>query len=369
MDDYFAPIMSAAQLQQTQQQTKFAKQEQPYHMQILQNQARQSGIKTDEMLADQLALTLASEKIRAAAASGQQMTPVQALEIGVSELASAGRVSTAGQLLDRVELAKSREARQEVLDAHKKKLQYAEQTRELELLSNVLADVKDQAGLDIAAQIYEAELGKPVPPEYKVYSPELIRSLQNATISGKMRLQKQIADDRLEQQRKAEANREAERRRKAGEAGARQELASRRLEIAEERERRLKKEGGGAAGKGSATPSRVAVEHATSVARKFFPGLSGDDLESVSFDIAADAVAEAKRSGADLKSAIYAAAQRASGGVKAEKPHILSKEKPVYKGAGATLNNPLPMPATKDQLIPGRYYKDSTGEVRLWKGD
>ena len=372
MDPYFQPLINAAQLQQTRQQTQFAKQEQPYHMQILQAQARQATTKADEMVADQKAMELARTTIQEAAKAGQKIGAADALEIGAETLAKAGRFDSASKILDRAELARQREQRTHVIEAQQAKLEDQRKQQTIEWLDAALGDVTDQIGLDKAIKNYESMTGEKVPEQMRVYSPEMIKSLRDATVKAKDRMTMQLRQAALDEKERQARERERAREEELKIKKARLGVSQAAQEIREKRETRLSKEGGGDKGKGSVVPPRAMTDHATSVIRQMFPEVPPDEIKQFARDAAADAMAEIRNNpGLDMKSAVYSAVQRHSSNIKTEiKSRFWGLAEPdkkhKYTGAGSSDKNPLPMPDSMDKLIPGKFYKDSKGVVRQW---
>jgi len=365
-DPYWEPIINAAQARGLEQENKFKMERHPLEMKALQLGIEKSLSDANERTADEAALATAARNIQEAAKSGKKLDPVDALEMGANDLALAGRLNMASKLMDKVELARTRQARQEVIAQNEAKLAHQNQMMELELLGGVLDGVQDQVTLDRAVKIYETQTKKPVPEEYRTYSPQMIDALRNATLTGKMRLQKQIEDAKIAQRQAEEDGREKDRRIRAEAIRTRNQIAQRQTEIKAEREARLGKEGGGEKGKGSVVPPAAVVKHADAVVKQLYPDLPKEQRDQLARDAAADAMIEIRRNpAADSKSAVYSAAQRNAKGV--EPGGIFSKSK--YKGAGSTEANPLPMPDSIDKLIPNRFYRDSNGVVKQFKGN
>lgn len=372
MDAYFQPLLNAAQLQQTQQQTRFAQQEQPLRMDVLRAEAQIAKVKADELVADHKAMEIAREKMQEAAKTGKPLSAAEALKMGAETLANLGRFDQAGKILDRAELAHQREERAKLIQQQQAKLETQQQQQTLEWLDAALGDVTDQAGLDKAIKNYEATTGEKVPEQMRAYSPELIKGLRDATLKSKDRMTMQLRQAALDEKERAARERERVRDEELKFKRVRAGIAQRGVEIREERERRLGKEGGGEKGKGSVVTPKAMVDHATAVIRQMFPEVPPEQIKQFARDAAADAMADIRGNpGLDQKAAVYGAVQRNSSNIKTEiKPRLFGLGDPdkshKYTGAGSSEKNPLPMPDSKDKLIPGKFYKDSKGTVRQW---
>lgn len=368
MNPFYEPLINAAQLQQMRQNTDFAKQEQPYHMQILQAQAKQSTAKAQDAADDVQAMQMARQAIQDAAKSGKQLSAADALEVGASTLANAGRLNSAATMLDKVELARSREERQKKLQVEEETAKLKQQEQHINWLQSALGNVKDQPSLDAAVKSYEAMTGEQVPETMRKYSPELIETLNSAVMKAKDRAVLEARNRSLDLREQDIASKIREREQKIGAAKVRNQIAERRADLSEEREIRLRKEGGGKTGKGAAVPPKSMVDHATSIIRNMFPDMPKSEVSQYARDAAADAMGDMK-SGADMKSSVYAAVRRSSSNIQEEiksKSWFRDEKTSKYKGAGASEKTALPMPDAIDKMIPGRYYKDSKGVVRQY---
>lgn len=368
MNPFYEPLINAAQLQQIRQNTDFAKQEQPYHMQILQAQAKQSTAKAQDAADDVQAMQMARQAIQDAAKSGKQLSAADALEVGASTLANAGRLNSAATMLDKVELARSREERQKKLQVEEETAKLKQQEQRINWLQSALGNVKDQPSLDAAVKSYEAMTGEQVPETMRKYSPELIETLNNAVMKAKDRAILEARARGLDLREKDIDSKIKEREQKSGVAKIRAQTAERRVELSEDRERRLGKEGGGKSGKGSVVPPKTMIDHASSIIKNMFPTMPKSELAQYARDAAADAMGDMK-SGADMKASVYAAIQRNASNIQEEIKHkgwFTDEKENKYKGAGASEKTALPMPDSIDKMIPGRYYKDSKGVVRQY---
>jgi len=368
MDPFYQPIMDAANIAAVKQKTAFEAQEQPYKLKSLEAKSMLDMSKAQEDADDRTAMLLATKAMKDAAAKAPdgQMDLTKSLEIGASSLAQSGRLTQATSMLDKVELARTRQELQEKRKMEQEGLRLKQQEQHINWLQSALGEVKDQPSLDRAIEGYEAMTKEKVPPAYKTYSPVLIKQLNRAVLSAKDRgvleaRQKQL--DLREQEIQERANRGEQ---AAKVASLRAGIAQQRVDQAATREARLAKDGGGTKGKGSVVPPPAMRNHAEAVVKQMFPELSKDQVKQYALDAASDAqVAMGRNPGVDMKSAVYGAVQQNADNIKSES-RLFRKDKQTYGGAGSAEKTALPMPATMRELIPGKFYRDSKGVVKQY---
>lgn len=368
MDPYYEPLISSAQLRQLEQKTEFEAQEQPFKLKSLEAKSMLDMGKAQEDADDRTAMLLATKAMKDAAAKAPdgQMDLTKSLEVGASSLAQSGRLTQATAMLDKVELARTRQELQEKRKTEQEGLRLRQQEQHINWLQSALGEVKDQPSLDKAVEGYEAMTGEKVPDAYKTYSPDFISQLNRAVMKSKDRVMLDIRERGIAAREEDIQSKIRAREAAAGTAKARIQIAQRRVEQAATREQRLAKDGGGEKGKGSVVPPRAMIGHAESVIKQMFPDLSKDQVKQYASDAAADAQSMLRSNpGMDMKSAVYNSVQKNSDNIKSES-RLFRPDKKIYGGAGSSDKSPLPMPKTMGELIPGRFYKDSKGVVKQY---
>lgn len=232
--------------------------------------------------------------------------------------------------------------------------------------------VEDQAGLDAANANYVAQTGEASPFAGMQYSPERMTTIRDLSISRKDALQEQLRRDQL-------AERTAKDAATADYRTARRDQFERTTRVAEQREERLAKNGGRpvtAPSKAEFTPALELVQ------AEIFPGgkgAEGANLEQAKL-AAADLASEAKRRtmanrGLDYQTALHQAFEESKArgdwqDLKTETmfglgPDSITKK---YSPTGNTPERALAIPAKKDELKAGRFYRNGNGQVAKWNG-
>jgi hypothetical protein len=195
------------------------------------------------------------------------------------------------------------------------------------------------------------------------YSPELVQQLRSAAIATKDQADLKIKESNANSLR-------GFRKLRLDQHDTTNELAERRVAVAEAREERVAKTGGG---KAVASPQTGEIQQAARLIKGDFKDLDSTELMNAAFSIAAEAKAlRAQNRGLDAETALgkaYATA-RSRGDFKevGEKGTFRDTRKPTFVGGGRTPDTAIAVPADSKKLVTGRYYSNKAGAVAKWTG-
>ena len=283
----------------------------------------------------------------------------------VQYLQSIGRVKEAGELLAKLSggVKDLAQARQAATAARENEWDAA--TKQHEFTSRILSGVVDQASYDQAKMalaanpLFTAEDLAEMPAKF---DPRFVRGAIAGSAAAK-----QKADIAREASRTAMQNKNDADQIKARELA--QNLAERTHKLALEREARLKKQGEaviamrGDKPRGAPTPREVAAVSAelkrlgVKVETNMSPALKNDIVEEVR-----ERVRSSPMTWGEAAAAVVGE-MRADGRI--EESMIGADE---YKPDGKTQGRALPLPKTREELVPGMYYKGPDGKVEQFKG-
>lgn len=287
----------------------------------------------------------------------------------------SGDVTTSRQLFAAATQGMVREANAAHARSSMERDQLNMQLKRMGMLEGILSGAKDQASFDTGNALYFAQTGERSPYAGMPYDPGQVKMLTDSLIPAKDRVHNQILQ--------SEYNSRAQNRESM--IGHRDFLEDHLLtmeEIARNREQRLAKAG---AGKPLAAPTTAETQAALALVKgQMFPNLQGakDDpsylqtLETINAG-AKNVAAEAKAILRDNPALTWnQALQRAlTESVKAGDWQTVaagglfrSRDKTTFQGAGKSADTPLPLPANKQQMVPGKFYQNSKGQVGQWTG-
>lgn len=287
----------------------------------------------------------------------------------------SGDVTTSRQLFAAGTQGMVREANAAHARSSMERDQLNMQLKRMGILEGILSGAKDQSSFDTGNALYFAQTGERSPYAGMTFSPEMVKPLTDSLISAKDRTHNQILQSEYDSRAQ---NRDSM-------ISHRDFLENHLLtmeEIARNREQRLAKAG---AGKPLAAPTPAETQAALALVKgQMFPNLQGakDDpsylqtLETINAG-AKNVAAEAKAILRDNPALTWnQALQRAlTESVKAGDWQTVaagglfrSRDKTTFQGAGKSADTPLPLPANKQQMVPGKFYQNSKGQVGQWTG-
>ncbi len=238
------------------------------------------------------------------------------------------------------------------------------------LTGQAFGGVTDQQSFDDANALYEFQTGQPSPYKGVPYSPELIDTINSQAMSAKER-----ADE--EEKRLTRQGLTDYRGSRLAQIDEQNRLRRLRMQLAQQREERLAKAGGG---KGVASPTSSEIGQARGLIKREFPNLPSEDLRDSAFDLASEAKALRRANPAlDASTAIaqaYSAARQ-----RGDFAHVRSGvmgvgAKDAY-ASGKSSANPLSLPMTEEKgstrvntgaLKVGHFYISPTGVIGQWTG-
>lgn len=235
----------------------------------------------------------------------------------------------------------------------------------MEGIASLAGDVTDQASWDRANMLFQFNHGMPSPYAGMPYSPALVESLRTGAVS---------TAKQLELQMRAEENASRDRNRTSAESlrAAREADIAERQRLAQAREDRLAKNGGGTA---KTTPVED-IRQATRLISKDFPKL--DNLSEAASTIASEAQLLLRRNPAlDRAQAVQQAynAAKLRGDLQETQDDgvmgtgIMKSEKQTFQSGGHSPDNPIAMPANGKGMQAGRYYMNKSGQVGLMQAN
>lgn len=234
----------------------------------------------------------------------------------------------------------------------------------MDLFGRLLTDVTDEDSWNRANLMYQLESGAPSMWAGLPYSPDLVQRLRTGAMSVK---------DQIAEQLRGEENASKERSRRA--------LAAHRLQIEgiqkdrnrimEEREKRISK---GGSGKAVTGPAKAEVDQAVRLVKGDFKDLPDSDYLNAAYEVAAEAKSLRRQNPAlDANTAIQQAYLKAKsrGDFKEiqEKGLLRSTKRTQFVGGGRSPETALSIPGDRSQLVKGRYYTGTGGQIGRWTGD
>lgn len=370
---YWESFIDMQNLAKGEEELQHARASNPARLQLINAQARMQTQAADEKEEEAAVMRSATDLVKVANGSGEQVDPVQGLRIQADFLSKMGRPMKAVELLNKIELAESRDQRQKLQAVQMKKLEQHLAFQQAQHIEQALGNVTNQQELDDAIAIFEDVFQEPVPDSYRTYSPQMVETVRRNAMSVKDRIATGLREAELQRRKDKDAASVLDRDNKNSIARQRVDIAARSVEIRENREQRLAKEGSGPKSKnGGIVPPKAMVDHAFSVIHDAYPDMPKDQVRFFARDAAADAQSAIRANpGIDMKTAIYDAVTKNTGNIETQMKGgifgIGGKETPAYRGIGASEKNPMPMPDTVDKLVPGRFYRDANGVVKQWK--
>lgn len=235
----------------------------------------------------------------------------------------------------------------------------------MEGIAALAGDVTDQASWDRANMLFQFNHNMPSPYAGMPYSPALVESLR----AGAVGTAKQI-----ELRLRAEENASKERSRASAESlrTAKESDIAERQRLAQAREDRLAKNGGGTA---KTTPVED-IRQATRLISKDYPKL--DSTAEAASTIASEAQLLLRRNPAlDRAQAVQQAynAAKLRGDFQDTQDDgvmgtgIMKSDKQTFNSGGRSPDNPIAMPANGKGMVAGRYYRNNSGQVGLMQAN
>lgn len=370
---YWEPILDMQNLAKGEEELQYQRESRPARLQLINAQARMQTQAADEKEEEATIMRDASNLVRLANTDGQKVDPIQGLRVQADYLSRMGRPMKAVDLLDKIELAESRDQRQKLQGIQMQKLDQQLAHEQAQHIEQALGTVTNQDELNDAIAVYEGTYNEKVPNAYRTYTPQMVETVRRNALSAKDRIALGLRQAELDRRESRDKDAADAKDRELSIRQQRNEIAARSVEIRQDRETRLSKEGGGPKSKnGGVVPPKAMVDHAFSVIHDAYPDMSADQARFFARDAAADAQAAIKTNpGVDMKTAVYDAVTRNAKNIEtSSKGGVFgfgAKQVPSYRGVGSTEKNPMPMPDSVDKLVPGRFYKDSNGVVKQWK--
>ena len=370
---YWEPILDMQTLAKGEEELQYQRESRPARLQLINAQARMQTQAADEKEEEAGIMRDAANLVRIANSDGEKVDPIQGLRIQADYMSRMGRPMKAVELLDKIELAESRDQRQKLQGIQMQKLEQQLAYEQAQHIEQALGEVKNQDQLNDAIAVYEGTYNEKVPDAYRTYSPQMVETVRRNAMSAKDRIALGLRQAELDRRIANDKNSADTKARELAIKQQRADIASRSVEIRQERETRLSKEGGGPKSKnGGVVPPKAMVDHAFSIIHDAYPDMSADQARFFARDAAADAQSAIKTNpGVDMKTAVYDAVTRNAKNIETNSRGGLfgigGKEVPAYRGIGSSEKNPMPMPDSVDKLVPGRFYKDSKGVVKQWK--
>lgn len=372
---FWQPMLDMQEYKSMDLSNQYSKQTLPYRVQQSESEAQLKKAQATEATNKAEGYAAVRDAINEAA-KDHDVTPGESLEIAAKTLAKMGRVNDAATILDKAELAQSRQSRQEMLAAQTELQKIRVRQAQISEIESSLENVKDQPSLDRAIQQYEATYKEPIPEQYKTYSPEMIDQLKRSVTSAKDRAMQDWRN--AETARKEAADRAKEREAASRDSIARttNEIRRRKIEIEEQREQRLRKEGADKGNKGAVVPPTVLVKQATNIISQRFPDLAVENSDEMAYNVAAKAQLMMKRNpGLDSTSALYRAVQEEAssvsssvkGGINIGSFNVGGKRQSKYTGHASSRSEPFPAPKSQSELTAGEWYSTPKGSL-YWDG-
>lgn len=262
----------------------------------------------------------------------------------------AGDVKQGADLAGKASLIRMHDASAALSQVRGGVLALTAQQKEVDMLGRLLGDVTDQASWERANNLYAFNTNNPSPWAGVPYSPELVNQLQAAALTRKDQIQTQINSANAKSLR---AFRNI-RLRQHDDALALQE---RRLEIAEDREDRLAKTGGG---KAVASPQTGEIQEAARLIKRDFGKLDATDTMNAAFSVAAEAKALRRQNPAlDAETALqraYKSARERGDFREIAATSRWSSPTQRFTGGGRTPETAVAAPPDPAQRVLNRYY-------------
>lgn len=270
---------------------------------------------------------------------------------------AAGRVTEAGKLMGHAATAAASEAEARARLVQQGINLFKSSEERAKAFSESLANVEDQASLDLANAVWQQQYGQPSPLAGKAYDPEIVEQMRLAAISTKD--QAELAGKTAERMSK-----DANRKSLIQNRQANLEINEQMLRLAKEKAAKDRKIAGKDVGSPT-TAESAAAERLIQAA-----GLAeGVELETAAFDVAAQARALRKGNpGMTMDDALRQAlaTKQAAGEFTPGDPGKIfgiGKVAPKYNPA-----LPLPKSGKRTDLVAGKVYRDETGATRKWTG-
>lgn len=360
---FLAPIAQQQQIDQRAQlfPAELAQKAGQVNLQAAQTQhyqAQTAGIqaKTEQ---DKKAAALMAQALGSGLLASEEDSTISEKLMRVASIqAQAGQITAAGATMNRASAAAAHEAASRAQLVAQGLSEFKMVTAQAKAVAESLANVEDQASLDLANAAYEQQYGEPSPMAGKAYDPDEVEQMRTAALSTKDRAQ--LAGQQAERMSK-----DANRRSAIANRLANQGLNERRLALAKEKAAKDKKIAGKDVGSPT-TAESLAAERLIQAA-----GLAeGVELETAAFDVAAQARALRKGNpGMTMDDALRQAlaTKQAAGEFTPGDPGKIfgiGKVAPKYNPA-----LPLPKSGKRTDLIPGKVYRDDSGATRKWTKD
>jgi hypothetical protein len=325
----------------------------------------QAGKAEMELAGERKMMELMQRAAGTAQASGSLAGQLESL---AQTAAQAGLVTKAGTLAAQASLIRQRENTARAAGAKMNETQLDIIRKNADLQGQIFGGVTDETSWNRANQLFQFQTGTQSPFAGMPYSPDLIKSISEQAISAKERadlLQKQQTATELKNFR----------RRRLGQHDTALEIQDRRLELMEEREKRLRKQGGG---KSVSSPAKAELDQAGRLITKDFPNLPAEDRVDAAYSIAAEARALRRQNPAlDANAALQQAFQaaRAAGDfqtIPGLTVPLLGMDVPGtgktgYSGRGKTATVPIPF-VKGLKPVKDRFYVNDAGVLGRWNG-
>lgn len=230
-------------------------------------------------------------------------------------------------------------------------------------IDSLVSGVKDQASFDTAKMIFMGRHpGAPLPQELNTYDPAMIERLSQTTKTGLKQLELKL--------KQAEADSRDEHRDAQNDFYKfREKYMNRRLQQADEREKRLSKVTGPKA-KDVGSPTVGERADARTLISQEFPNLPPAEEDQASFEIASRARQIRKTSpGIDASTALNQALNEARKDFSVLDKTYLGFKDPFGKKVSAykAADKPIPLPARGTKLTIGQVYQTAQGPGK-WNG-
>lgn len=281
---------------------------------------------------------------------GQPRTQADMLD-DLSQLSlRAGDVKGGADLAGKASLIRMHDASAALSQVRGGVLALTAQQKEVDMLGRLLGDVTDQASWERANNLYAFNTNNPSPWAGVPYSPELVNQLKAAALSRKDQIQTQISDVNAKSLR-------AFRNIRLKQHDRALDLTERRTEIAEDREGRLAKTGGGRA---VASPQTGEIQEAARLIKRDFGKLDAADTMNAAFSVAAEAKALRRQNPAlDAETALqrsYKSARERGDFREIAAASRWSSPTQRFTGGGRTPETAIAAPPDPAQRVLNRYY-------------
>lgn len=312
-------------------------------------------------------------------AQGQADQESNVLEIGdrvADAAAGAGMINKGIAIADKVAGVRQKMAARDASLANAELRLLEGRSKRVNALTSLMSDGQGNLAIQTpedwaaANQLYSIRTGEPSPWAGVPFA--AVPGLFNSAMSVKEQTDEAIKRSGQEATKRYRDSRLAQH-------DAQQSVREARQRLNEEREERLKKDGGGKAVTG---PNSAEVKQAEALIKRDLPAMGADDREEAAYAIASDArVLRNKNKALGAETALNQAFQaaRASGQFQTTEKfpggQFLQDKLGISKGVqtrldrqGRTPEAALAQPKDLTELKAGRYYQNSQGQVGRWDG-